>query len=44
MKDYLVFVHSPESSMVLKVEVVRARSRRAAMKKLQKLGFKKKKF
>ena len=44
MKEFLVFVHPPESSMVLKVEVVRARSRRAAMKKLQKLGFKKKEF
>ncbi len=44
MKEFLVFVHSPESSVILKVEVVRARSRRAAMKKLQKLGFKKKGF
>lgn len=44
MKEYLVFVHSPESALVVKVEVVRARSRRAAMKKLQKMGFTKKRF
>jgi hypothetical protein len=44
MKEYMVFIHAPESAMVSKVEVVRARSRRAAMRKLQKMGFKKRRF
>ena len=44
MKEYLVFIHSHESATVRKVEIVRARSRRAAMRKLQKMGFRKKQF
>ena len=44
MRNYLVFIHEPESGMVRKVDVVRAFSRRSALRKLQKLGFKKKKF
>jgi hypothetical protein len=44
MKEYIVFIHDPETAMVRKVEVVRAPSRRMAMKILQKLGFKRRKF
>ena len=44
MRNYLVFIHAPDSAMVLKVEVVRAFSRWSAMKKLERQGFKKKKF
>ncbi len=44
MRDYMVFIHDPESAMVRKVDVVRAFSRRSALRKLQKLGFRKKKF
>ncbi len=44
MKQYMVFIHEPESAMVWKVEVVRARSRRAALRKMQKLGFRKRRF
>jgi len=43
-RDYLVFIHAPESAMVIRVDVVRAFSRKSAMKKLEKLGFKKKRF
>jgi len=44
MREYIVFIHEPETAMVCKVEVVRARSRRRAMKILQKMGFKRRKF
>jgi hypothetical protein len=44
MRNYLVFIHAPDSAMVSKVEVVRAFSRRSAMKKLERQGFRKKKF
>ncbi len=44
MKEYMVFIHEPESAMVRKVELIRARSRRAALKKLQRMGFKKRRF
>ncbi len=44
MKDYMVFIHSVEGAMVERVQTVRAFSRRGAMKKLQKMGFKKKRF
>ena len=44
MKEYIVFIHDPESAMVCKVEVVRARSRRKAMRILHKMGFKRRKF
>ena len=37
MKEYMVFIHAPDCPMVRKIEVVRARSRRAALKKMQKL-------
>lgn len=44
MKEYMIFIHSPDSAMVSKVEVVRARSRRQAVKALEKMGFKRRKF
>ncbi len=44
MKEYMVFIHATDCPLVRKVEVVRARSRRAALKKMQKLGFKRRKF
>ncbi len=44
MKEYMVFIHSPDSPMVSKVEVVRASSRREALRALEKLGFKRRKF
>jgi hypothetical protein len=40
----MVFIHFPGSGMVRKVEVVRARSRREAMRKLERMGFKRRKF
>jgi hypothetical protein len=43
-RDYLVFIHAHESAMVIRVDVVRAFSRKSAMKKLEKMGFRKKKF
>ncbi len=44
MKEYMVFIHFPESSMVSKVDVVQARSRREALRKLKKMGLKRRKF
>ena len=44
MKEFTVFIHQPNDPLVKRVEVVRARSRRQAMKKLQKMGLKKRKF
>ena len=44
MKEYMVFIHLPGSAMVRKVEIVRARSRRQALKKLEKTGFKRRRF
>jgi len=44
MRNYMVFIHAPESAMVMRVDVVRAFSRRSAFKKLQRQGFKKKRF
>jgi hypothetical protein len=44
MKEYLVFIHARDCPLVRKIEVVRAHSRRAALKKMQKLGFKRRKF
>jgi hypothetical protein len=44
MKEYLVFIHTDDDVLVGKVEVIRARSRRKALKILHKMGFKKRKF
>ncbi len=44
MRDYIVFIHEPDSAMVSKIEVIRARSRRHALRILQKMGFKRRKF
>jgi len=44
MKEYMVFIHMPGSAMVSKVEIVHARSRRKALKKLERMGFIKRKF
>lgn len=43
-RNYLVFIHAPESAMVIRVDIVRAFSRKSAMKKLERQGFRKKKF
>lgn len=44
MKEFLVFIHEGDDSMVTKVEVIRARNKREALKMLQQRGFKKRKF
>ena len=45
MKEYIVFIHPPKDDpLVIRIDVVRARSRRQALRKLQKQGLKKKKF
>jgi hypothetical protein len=44
VKEYIVFIHEPDTAMVSKVEVVRARSRRMALKILERMGFKKIRF
>jgi hypothetical protein len=44
MREFMVFVHAEESPMVAKVKIVRAYSRRGAMKQLRRMGFKRKRF
>ena len=44
MKEFMVFIHQPDNALVTKIEVVHARSRRKALKILQKKGLKIRKF
>jgi hypothetical protein len=44
MREFMVFVHTEESPMVAKIKIVRAYSRRGAMKQLRNMGFKRRKF